>query len=244
MNKSDQLLINQLRGLREVGVRPEFRGKFEELLIPSLTEGRSVNGWLWWGRPLVLGLLLVLLFGSGLVWAAYQSGPGDLLYPIKEAVNQLVGGGEARSVEEGALVMQMEDAGEDFIKEESVEPIAEVSSFPPSPVVTLSPTPTEVVVSPSIEEVVEEIEPEVTVSLPLIEGTGDLQVGVSGTEVGGESGVAVGVGTGEGDVLGAQTEAEIEVPVVEEVAGLVNGLLNEDDEKGGDENGIKLKLGF
>ena len=225
-NQNYQSLVKDLAVLKTVKARAEFRSKFENLLIPDLQLERPVSPWVWMLRPAVLGLLLLLSLGGGTVWAAYWSQPGDLIYPVKEALMNLAGG---TGVEQNGHVPGEVDlnipggqtgGSEDMMV---VTPTEEISpTVTPGAVV-------EEIIFPEVTASPVEV-PEPVITLP-------------------EVNLEVDAGVNEEEVLAGEVKVKTD-EVVSEVTEVVDDVLNlvinsKSDEEGGDDNdGIKLKLGL
>lgn len=79
--------ISKLASLKSIVPRPEFRSRFENLLIPALPSKAAKVPLFGYAFRLAIIILAVIAFSStGIVLAAEQSKPGALLYPIKQVV--------------------------------------------------------------------------------------------------------------------------------------------------------------
>lgn len=83
-------LINQLKSLKAVKASDKFRERVALEMIPSLPSSAS---WLYLPtlsmRLAITCLLLIILGGGGLVFAAEKSYPGEPLYPVKKAIENV-----------------------------------------------------------------------------------------------------------------------------------------------------------
>ncbi len=83
-------VIKGLRTLKSIKTSDNFRKRFTTLIIPNLPTSNTF-------RPLYflpfrlafIIIILILVSGTGLVMAADKSHPGNLLYPVKKAVEKL-----------------------------------------------------------------------------------------------------------------------------------------------------------
>lgn len=88
--KDYQDIISQLKELTKVRASDEFVNRFTKVLLPQLP---AVSAQPFWPsftfRLATAAVLLVLLTGTGVVFAAERSHPGEFLYPVKKVVDSI-----------------------------------------------------------------------------------------------------------------------------------------------------------
>lgn len=82
-------IIKGLRGLREVRAPQELSGRIQKMLIPSLPPPIPVVSPVL-ALPLAgVSALLVVATSAGILLAAQQTKPGDMLYPVKSTIGTI-----------------------------------------------------------------------------------------------------------------------------------------------------------
>ena len=66
-------------------IKPDatFTRMLGDELVSKFPAGTTSYGWIRWAAAFIIVLMVLALTGTGVVTAAYQSKPGELLYPLK-----------------------------------------------------------------------------------------------------------------------------------------------------------------
>jgi len=88
MNK-EQEIIKKLQILKQVNPRPYFIDKVRNSLVYSLTNRQAQKTPLFVFRLAIASFLVVFLVSGGAVFASKGSLPGDFLYPVKIALEEV-----------------------------------------------------------------------------------------------------------------------------------------------------------
>ncbi len=88
--KDYQGIIAELEKLRTIRASDEFVNRVTKVLLPQLRVVSTRSFWPFFPyRLAITSLLLVMFAGTGVVFAAERSHPGEFLYPVKKAVETI-----------------------------------------------------------------------------------------------------------------------------------------------------------
>lgn len=85
-----KFLIKDLNSLKHIKASKELKHRLFRELLPTLPFKNNFFVFPFYAfKPLLFALIFFLVLGSSVIFASQKSQPGDLLYPVKTAVNGL-----------------------------------------------------------------------------------------------------------------------------------------------------------